>query len=236
MLHQKVGDVMTTDVATTTPIGPLKRAMGLMQTRQVNALPVIDGDGRVLGILSRADVIAKQSDAALDRPWRRKLRRRRRVRAHARSAGELMTAPAHTIGRDVTIAEAAQVFAKCRVNQLPVTENGILVGIVSRIDLMRAFLRSDTDITRDVEDALTRGFNISVTPATVRVSVLNGVVTLHGSLETKSSLPVAVAVARAVDGVVDVECLLDFERDDTHDPKIRPPAEDVTWEGGWSNR
>ncbi|TDQ00410.1 CBS domain-containing protein [Labedaea rhizosphaerae] len=236
MPHHKVGDVMTTDVATTTPIAAVKRAVDLMRTRQVNALPVVDGDGRLLGILSRADVIAKQSDAAVDRPWRRKLRRRQRIRAHARSVGELMTSPAHTVAADVTIAEAAQIFARYRLNQLPVTENGILVGIVSRIDLMRTFLRSDTDLTHDVEDALARGFGISITPATVRVSVLNGVVTLHGKLETKSSLPIAAAVARAVDGVVDVECLLDFERDDTHDPEVRLAAQDVTWQGGWSNR
>jgi CBS domain-containing protein len=236
MLHRKVGDVMSTDVATTTPIAALKRAVDLMQTRQVNALPVIDGDGRVLGILSRADVIAKQSAAAVDRPWRRKLWRRQSIRAHARSVSELMTSPAHTLAADVTIAEAAQVFDRFRVNQLPITENGVLVGIVSRIDLMRAFLRSDTDLEHDVEDALARGFDISITPATVQASVLNGVVMLHGKLEMKTSLPIAVAIARAVDGVVDVECLLDFERDDTHDPKIQPPAEDITWAGGWSNR
>ena len=101
-----------------------------------------------------------------------------------------------------------------QVKRLPVVDElGRLVGIVSRPDLLKVFLRSDDDIREEVEtDVLEQ--SLSIQPSAVRVTVVDGVVTLDGTVDRKSLVPVAVRLTRAVDGVVDVVERLDYSFDD----------------------
>jgi CBS-domain-containing membrane protein len=141
-------------------------------------------------------------------------RRRRKTRAKAAggTAAELMTSPAVTIGPDGGVAQATRVLHHHGIKRLPVVDPaGPLLGIVSRADLLKVFLRSDADIAREVrQQVLVRAMWID--PDTVRVNVRDGVVTLTGQLERRSLIPNTVNLVRGLDGVVDG---LTFELDDT---------------------
>jgi CBS-domain-containing membrane protein len=123
-----------------------------------------------------------------------------------------MTSPAVTIGPDGGVAQATRVLHHHGIKRLPVVDPaGPLLGIVSRADLLKVFLRSDADIAREVrQQVLVRAMWID--PDTVRVNVRDGVVTLTGQLERRSLIPNTVNLVRGLDGVVDG---LTFELDDT---------------------
>jgi CBS domain-containing protein len=154
-----------------------------------------------------------------DDRWRIEHRRRRTARAKAAgdTAAELMTAPAVTVGPEASVAEAAKLLERHGIKRLPVVdEAGRLVGIASRADLLKVFLRSDEDIRREIrEDVLLH--TMWVDPSTFTVDVRDGVVTLAGPLEFRSLIPIAVRLVHGVDGVVDVVDRLWFEVDDTRD-------------------
>ena len=143
----------------------------------------------------------------------------------ALTAGELMTTHPLTIGPDVTVAGAARVMDRYHLGCLPVVaEDGKLAGVLSLRDLLRVFLRADSEIRAEIiDEVLVR--NLGANPALVSVDVTDGVVTLTGRLECKSMLSAVLPAARAVDGVVDVEGQLSYELDDTlvrNSPELHP--------------
>ncbi len=217
MARRSVADVMTRDVATVTEGTPFKKVAEIMARRRVSALPVLDPQGRVAGIVSEADLLPKeefQQDVTgqpLPR-WRRWSRSRR---ARAVTARQAMTAPAVTIGPDASVVEAARSMDLHHVKRLPVTgTDSRLAGIVSRRDLVRIFVRPDAEIAAEVRDEAL-GEYLGANPALVRVTVSEGVVTLEGEVERKSMVPVAGRLALSVDGVVAVDNRLVFAVDDT---------------------
>jgi CBS-domain-containing membrane protein len=126
-----------------------------------------------------------------------------------------MTSPAVTIGPDASVPEAARLLHRHAIKRLPVLDPaGPLLGIVSRADLLKVFLRSDADIAREVrQHVLVRSMWLD--PDTVTVEVRDGVVTLSGQLERGSLIPIVVGFVRGLDGVVDVIDRLTFEFDDS---------------------
>ena len=233
MRHRKIVNVMTTDVATVREDTPFKDVVRILDQRDVSAVPVVDADHRVLGIVSNADLLPKQSAqdpseshspvAWFQRHWDR-------TRTEATTAGELMTTPAITIGPDDTVVDAAKLLDKHVIKRLPVVDgNGTLVGIVSRRDLLTVFLRTDEDIADEIAvHVFERNLDTVVNPATVAVEVHDGVVTLRGALERKSMVPIAETLTRRVDGVVDVHAHLTFHYDDTHIHIPGPMVVDIT--------
>ena len=141
-------------------------------------------------------------------------RRTARAKAAGDTAAELMTAPAVTVGPEVSVAEAAKLLDRHGIKRLPVVDDaGRLLGIASRADLLKVFLRSDEDIHREVrEDVLLH--TMWLDPDRFTVDVRDGVVTLAGPLEFRSLIPIAVRLVHGVDGVVD---RLWFEVDDARD-------------------
>jgi CBS-domain-containing membrane protein len=201
-----VSDVMTHSVAAVGRDASFKDIVKLMEQWKVSALPVLEGEGRVVGVVSEADLLPKEEfrDSDPDRQTQRD-RMPDLAKAGALTAGELMTAPAITVHSGSTLAQAARIMAQRGVKLLPVvTEEGLLEGVVSRADLLKVFLRPDNDIAdeirRDIVDVL---FPDPVEP--VHVIVTEGVVTLTGKVPDAALIPVAVRLARAVEGVVDVE-------------------------------
>jgi CBS-domain-containing membrane protein len=201
-----VSDVMTHSVAAVGRDASFKDIVKLMEQWKVSALPVLEGEGRVVGVVSEADLLPKEEfrDSDPDRQTQRD-RMPDLAKAGALTAGELMTAPAITVHSGSTLAQAARIMAQRGVKLLPVvTEEGLLEGVVSRADLLKVFLRPDNDIAdeirRDIVDVL---FPDPVEP--VHVMVTEGVVTLTGKVPDAALIPVAVRLARAVEGVVDVE-------------------------------
>ncbi|WP_406444755.1 CBS domain-containing protein [Streptomyces sp. NBC_00631] len=181
-----VGDVMTRTPVAVGPDAPFKDVVTLMDRWKVSALPVLEGAGRVIGVVSEADL----------------------ARAGGMTAGELMNAPAVTVHPDATVAEAARVMARRGVKRLPVVDDlGVLKGIVSRADLLKVFLRADEELTEEVRrEVVDRLFPLSADH--IRVDVTEGIVTLTGWIDSPAPAPVAERLARAVEGVVDVRCHL----------------------------
>jgi CBS-domain-containing membrane protein len=214
-MGRRVRDVMTWEVVSVDEETSFKEIAALLAEYQVSALPVLDEGGRVVGIVSEADLLLKEEfpkGPLQDRLFERRRRRETRIKAAGDTAVELMTAPAITVGPDASIAEAATLLHCHRIKRMPVVDPaGPLLGIVSRADLLKVFLRADADIATEIrQQVLVRAMWMD--QGTIVVDVRDGVVTLTGRLEHRSLLPIIVSLVRGLDGVVD---RLTFEVDDT---------------------
>lgn len=214
-----VASVMTRDVATVGPDATYKEVAGRLRERGVSAVPVVDQDRRVLGVVSEADLILKEERPA-PRPGGHLLDPHgRAARAQARTALALMSTPAVTVGPEATLTEAARRMHERQVKRLPVVDAaGRLVGIVSRADLLTAFLRSDESIADEVREDVLVG-TLAIDPDELEIGVQDGVVRLAGQLETRSLARILVRLVAAVEGVVGVDDRLSWRLDDTG---IRP--------------
>jgi CBS domain-containing protein len=201
---------MTTDVVTTSSRTPFKELARLMDEHRISALPVLDQGGRVLGIVSEADLLLKEAGR------RQKLGMRaalldpdQAARLTALTADDLMTAPAITVGPDETVAAAARRMLHRRVKRLPVVDDaGTLLGIVSRADVLRVFLTDDAALAAEVHAALVRTLGAE-TASGLTVALAEGVVTIGGVLGDSSRIPDIALAVGGVDGVVDVNFALE---------------------------
>jgi CBS domain-containing protein len=170
----------------------------------VNAVPVVDAEDHVIGVVSESDLLAKAAVMAEPRrhgPVGRLWQHRLYEKSHGDTAATLMTFPPVTVHPAERVSDAAWTAAHARLKRLPVTDlHGRLVGVVSRQDLLRALIRDDTEIQAEVESLV--GQHLVDTRA-VDVAVKNGVVTLTGRLE-KDLIPELLAPVRDIDDVVEV--------------------------------
>ncbi len=204
----QVSDVMTTTVVSVTKEASYRHIAEVLTEHHLTAVPVVTPEGRVVGVVSEADLLRKQErhEHAERKPgWQ--FRPAARTKAEARTAAGLMTSPAVTIGPDALLGTAARVMSEHRVKRLPVVNAvGTLMGIVSRTDLLRVFLRPDAEIAVEATDVLT-GILLA-DPAAVHVTASNGVVTLTGRLTSELEIAAAVRLIEAIDGVVAVNSSL----------------------------
>jgi CBS domain-containing protein len=204
----QVSDVMTTKVVSVTEKASYRHIAELLTAHHLTALPVVTPDGHVVGVVSEADLIRKQErhEHPEHKPgWQ--FRPTARTKAEARTAAQLMTAPAITIGPDALLGTAARVMGAHHVKRLPVIDaDGSVVGIVSRTDLLKVFVRPDAEIAAEARDVLTR--ILLADPAAVHVAAFDGVVTLTGSLYSDLEVAAAVRLIEAIDGVVAVSSKL----------------------------
>ncbi len=218
MKHRSVGNVMTHDVVSVQLRTPFHAIAELLSTHRISAVPVVGATGRVLGVVSEADLLRRyELRVAVHRPpWWSRTSRKVWLKTTGTVAEDVMTTPAITVDVDANIGSAARLLTDHNLKRLPVVDaSEHLVGIVSRHDLVQVFVRSDRDIQAEISDeVLVRA--LSVDPRTVTIEVRDGVVTLHGQLERRSMVPLAVHLAQSVDGVVVVTDQLTFAQDDTH--------------------
>ncbi|MFB7169982.1 CBS domain-containing protein [Streptomyces sp. NPDC056254] len=204
-----VADVMTAKVIAVTPDTGFKDIAAAMERWKVTAIPVIEGEGRVVGVVSEADLLPKE-EFHEKRPGMIEQMRRLGDTAKAGStrAENLMTTPAVTIRPDATLPQAARLMADRHIKRLPVVDaDGTLKGIVSRADLLKVFLRSDDELTDEIrESVVERLFPLSHKEVTVTVT--HGIATLTGSVRDDHLIPMAERLARSVEGVVDVRSQL----------------------------
>ncbi|MFD7708329.1 CBS domain-containing protein [Streptomyces sp. NPDC059785] len=200
-----VSDVMTHTVVAVGREAPFKEIVQLMGQWKVSALPVLEGEGRVVGVVSEADLLHKEEFRDSDPDRFTQLHHLSDLaKAGALTAEDLMSAPAVTVHAGAALAQAARIMARRKVKRLPVVSDaGLLEGLVSRADLLKVFLRPDEEIAEEVrEEVVAHVFPAPVEPIVVEVS--DGVVTLTGRIRDTSLVPVAARLVRAVEGVVDV--------------------------------
>ncbi|TMR90700.1 CBS domain-containing protein [Nonomuraea basaltis] len=220
-MRATVATVMTTDVVAVNEKASFHTVTALLTTRGVSGVPVLDDDNHVLGVVSEADLLAKQEFKQRYHGdyYRPSLGARIRHTAGSEGSGfskalgetvrELMTSPAHTTTPGTSVVLAARLMDTYGIKRLPVVDaDGRLVGIVSRRDLIKVFLREDADIERQVQETIP-----SDVPG-VEITVSEGVVTLSGTLNEHSQAITAVRLAESIDGVVAVHDQLGWKRDD----------------------
>lgn len=214
----KVLDLMTTDVATAKVDTPLKEAARIMVRSRVSGLPVTDEHGVLVGIITEGDFLHRELE--LERPRRHGLLDAllggdAHSLAQAETVGEAMQAPVVTVSADATLAEAARVMAAREVKRLPVVDgDGVVIGIISRADVVAAFTRPDEVIEDEIREDVVRRI-LFIDPDKIDVVVTEGIVTLAGVLPTRTEARLLEELSRRLDGVVAVESRLEWRVDDT---------------------
>jgi CBS-domain-containing membrane protein len=184
-----VGDVMTRCPVSVPAGAPFATVAAVLNRRRISAVPVVGRDGRLIGVVSEADLIGGRDGAGV-------------------TARELMAPVVHTVAADTTLPAATRKLAETGVRRLFVTEHGRLVGVLSRRDLLSTYLRDDEVIRAEVEHVVAEHAN------RVNVSVRDGVVLLLGRVEWRSTRAVIAERVRAVPGVVEVADRLGYVFDD----------------------
>ncbi|MFF7295484.1 CBS domain-containing protein [Streptomyces sp. NPDC008265] len=187
MRHRSVSALMTPSPVTVRRTTAFKEIARLLEEFDITAVPVVDAVGHPVGVVSEADLL------------------RRPPTGGTATAEGLMTSPAITARPGWSVVRAARVMRRHQVKRLPVVDaEGRVIGVLSRSDLIRLFLRSDHAIQQEIiEDVLTR--TLGITPSAITVVVDDGVVTLSGALPQPERMPVVLRLCQSVDGVVDVD-------------------------------
>jgi len=208
-MNTTVKDLMTTEVVAVRRETTFKEMAAVLRRYRVSALPVIDDAGRVIGVVSEADLLAKE--ALADPGVMAEVLQRQDVRkAEGLTAGDLMTHPAVTASPEDPVEQAARMMHFMRVKRLPVVNSGgQLIGIVSRSDVLAVFDRPDEDIRQEIVDTMLL-HEFLIDPRTFRVTVESGVVTMEGCPETAALGRALVRKARHVPGVVAVRDRLTY--------------------------
>lgn len=219
----KVAQVMTRQVAAVRPETPLKDVAALMVSRGISGVPVVAEDGSVVGVVSEADFIIKERgrEAVHHRLLARFFGESHETMAElakieAQTAGQAMTSPAITVQADETLRQAAEEMASRKINRLPVVEGSRLVGIITRADVVRAFVRPDAELARLVREEVLAKTAFWLEPDSFLVEVDNGVVHLAGRVDRRSLAETIVEVTRDLGGIVGVSSDLSWEHDDLH--------------------
>jgi CBS domain-containing protein len=209
-----VASVLTANVVSVAPATPFRDLVATMAEHGVSALPVVDDHGRPIGVVSEADVLAKQEfHGGLDElPHGDRAGRERWYRAQGRNAAEVMTTPVRCVHADEPVTAAARLLAEAGIRRLFVIDrDSHLVGVVSRRDLLRVYLCGDEELrARTAELLVKAGFS----PDAIEVRITDGVATVDGEVAGRAEGAAALRLVRAVPGVVGVRDDLRYPVDD----------------------
>jgi len=225
-MSAKVMDVMTRNVVAVHTGASFKEIAATLRDRRVSAFPVVDDQGRVIGVVSEADLIAKEAlEGGYEShagPLSGLLHRHDLEKARGATAGELMSRPPVTVAPEDLVSHAAHLMHDRRVKRLPVVNaDGKLVGIISRTDVLSVFSRTDKDIYREItQHILLERFLTD--PGAFTVTVKDGIVTLEGSPETAALGRDIVAAVRHLEGVVAVRDRFDYPVPASYTPVSGP--------------
>jgi CBS-domain-containing membrane protein len=217
----RVTDVMTRQVVTVRQDQPFKELVALMHRHGVSAVPVVDGDGRLVGIVSEVDLLSSDAKARVPRPkslfleWLLHPKRLQEMEQRVQDvrARDVMVPDVITVRPETPVQRAIGILLRHGVKRLPVVDvENRVVGIVSRRDLLSPFLREDDEILREVREDIIAG-TMSIDPATIEVTVRDGVVRLLGRVGRPRTKEIVVDLTNRVDGVVGVENELTYEPD-----------------------
>ena len=218
-------ELMTTSVLCVGPDASLKEAARRMLEAGVSGMPVTDGDGALVGVITEADFV--MAEAGRRRHERRSplrwLTHDHEIPVDEIRVGDVMTEQVITLPPESDHADAARLMAKARIKRIPVVENDVLVGIVSRSDIMRAFARPDGEIIHELQQNVMRKV-LWIDPRSVRIMCEDGNLTLSGQVETRSDAELLAELARRLDGVVSVKSTMTWSVDNTKLEMAFPPS------------
>jgi len=219
MRHTTVADVMSTNVISANPQDSFAQLAMMLRNAAIRAVPVVDDDDRLCGVVSEADLMAAVAHAEggdARRWWRpRHIRRRSpQAKAGATTAAELMTTDVETVSPATRLPAAARTMMDRQLSWVPVCdEAGRVVGVLGRRDVLTVFLRDDASIRTEIVDDILR-YVLLADPSAVQVEVAGGVVTLTGELDTRVDAQVAVRLTERVEGVAAVVDHLRYRTDE----------------------
>jgi len=219
MRHTTVADVMSTNVISARPQDAFAHLTTLLRGAAIRAVPVVDDDGTLLGVVSEADLMAAvaRPDGYEARRWWRPRHVRRQApesKAGATTAAELMTTGVETVAPATRVSAAARAMLKHHLSWMPVCdEDRRVVGVLGRSDVLTVFVRDDASIRAEIVDDVLRSILLA-DPERILVEVDGGVVTLTGELDTRLDAQVAVRLIERLEGVVAVVDHLRFRTDE----------------------
>jgi CBS domain-containing protein len=210
-MSSTVKDVMSTHVIAVRQNASFKDMAAMLHQQRVSAFPVLDDHNKVIGVVSESDLLTKEAlEGTAPGMYQSMTSQREHARAGAVTAAELMTKPPVTIGPDEPVTQAARLMYSRKVKRLPVTsDDGTLIGIVSRADVLSVYSRPDADIQREIIQDLILG-KFRCDPARFTVTVTDGIVTIEGAGETDPAARDIIDAARHVEGVVAVRDRLGY--------------------------
>ncbi|MDZ7852116.1 MAG: CBS domain-containing protein [Halomonas sp.] len=218
----QAADVMTTNVITVTSDTEVSEIASLLVEHGISAVPVIDADDKVLGIVSEGDLMRRvENDSDQHKSWWLKLfgggsNAVDYVKSHGRKASEIMTPTPLTINEDEPLHRIASLLEKRRIKRVPVVRDGKLVGIVSRSNVLRGFSVNRQPTAggddRDIRDAILKEVddNTGVMVDRLNVIVADGKVQLWGLVDSKEQRQAVQVAAENIAGVTEVENNLGF--------------------------
>lgn len=231
-MNATVREVMNARVIALKRTADFKEIVSVLRQHHVSACPVVNDAGQVIGVVSEADLLFKEADpgtpcGSIRLRW--KLSEESKV--NAVTAGHLMTSPAVTIHPDTPVSVAARVMQDRRLKRLPVvTDDGTLIGILSRADVLSVYERPDADILNEVRTVIMTG-EFALDPADFGVTVTAGIVTITGMIKDQDTALELVARVRHAEGVVAVRDRLTIgeESSDARSSGRSQQAAAATW-------
>jgi len=212
----KARDVMTLGVYTVKPTTSVKDVARLFMQRRISAVPVVDDQGKIVGIVSEGDLLHRSEISTQRRhPWWLDLMVRDEVldaeeyiKAHAKQVADIMTRNVITAETDTPLQEIAEILAKYTIKRVPIVRDGRLVGIVSRANLVQAIATSGSDLDVPLSDTTIREQLLThlnkedwAHTALLNVTVNGGVVDLWGFIESDTERKAIRIAAEATPGV-----------------------------------
>jgi CBS domain-containing protein len=213
-MSSTVKDVMSTHVIAVRQRAGYKEMAAMLRDQRVSAFPVIDDDNKVIGVVSETDLLAKEAlEGTVPGTLQSLPRQHVRSQVNGVTAAELMTKPAVTIGPDKPVTDAARLMFTMRVKRLPVvSDDGTLIGIVTRSDVLSVYSRPDAEIRQQVIQNLILG-TFPYDPDRFTVTVKDGIVTMEGAPETSRAGLDIIDAVRHMEGVVAVRDRLSYPTD-----------------------
>jgi len=200
-------DIMIKAILSVTPDHSIRHAARIMLDHRVSGLPVIDGSGKLVGILSEGDLLRRfeLGPAAIKSEGRQSAEDY--VRTHGWRVGDAMTSPVVTISATMPIDRIAALLSAKRIKRVPVIDDGKVVGIVSRADILNGIIASPSDDSASTDEAIRLAIStrllqeLNLDPAKVGVTVSNGDAHLWGQVRSEAEQKAAYVVAETVNGV-----------------------------------
>ncbi|SER71696.1 CBS domain-containing protein [Lentzea albida] len=222
MREPTVSSLMTREVITADVESTFKDVVQLLEDNGISAVPVLDG-GYPVGVVSEADLLPKEEfrGGTADAPglFAGRDAKHRWDKVSGLTARDVMTSPVRKVSPGAGASAAARELAEAGVRRLFVMDDdGALVGVLSRRDLLKLYLRDDDDLRTTIRDEVF-GRTLWVDPDTVDVVVTDGVVSLQGRLERQSEIDIADHLVRSLPGVVDLQNRLRPVWNDTVHPR-----------------